>query len=161
ADAGPLRRDADRVPPARESLVLQLHPGGGVVGTVRPAAHLAVDAGSLEPPGQWLRQKEVIEPQTGVALPTLAHVVPEGEDLHFWVLLAEGVNPTLVEEPLIGRARFWLQERVAVIGAGLVDVERRRYHVVVAREDHRQAGAEELGRVRLERRHPPELVVEL
>jgi hypothetical protein len=49
-------------------------------------------------------QKKIIEAKGRVTLPPVPHVIPECVHRLVWVQIAQGVGPTLLEEPLTGRA---------------------------------------------------------
>ena len=131
-----------------------------MIAGVRLAAHAAIDPGFDQARAQVGRQQDLVEPQAGVALPALPHVVPERVHRRVRMERADGVDPALCKQALIGGAALRLQQRVIVIGFGLIDVLRRRHDVVVAREHDRDAGLVERRGVARQPLEPGELVVE-
>ena len=73
---------------------------------------------------------------------------------------ADRIDPALRQQALIGGAALRLQQRVVVIGLGLIDVLLGRYDVVVAREHDRDAGLVERGGVADQPLEPGELEIE-
>ena len=68
----------------------------------------AIDARSGQP---WLKsrtEQEMIEPQAGVAWPTLPLVIPEREHRLGWMDTADRVTPALCQQRLERRAAFRL-----------------------------------------------------
>ena len=74
---------------------------------------------------------------------------------------AQRVGPALRQQALEGGARLGAEQRIVDPALGLVDVELGRHHVVVARQHHRRAAVDQLGRVHDQALEPVQLVVEL
>ena len=68
------------------------------------AAHRTIDARRDEAPGQLGTEQDLVEPEPGVALPPLPHVVPVRVHRRVRVERANGVEPALREEPRVGLA---------------------------------------------------------
>ena len=109
---------------------------------------------------QVWRQQDLIEPQPGVALPALSHVVPERIHRRIRMQRADGIDPALRQQALVGGAALRLQQRVLVVGFGRIDVLVGRHDVVVAREHDRDAGLVKRGGMADQPLDPGELVVE-
>src|SRR3954451_3451524 len=100
--------------------LLQHNPRRRMVAGAFLAAHLAIDAG-LEQARRYLRaQQQMIEPQSGVARPAVALVVPEREHRFFRMQRADRVGPALVDQRLERRAALRLDQRVLVPGFGRI-----------------------------------------
>ena len=78
-------------------------------------AHRPINAGVGQAGVQVGGQKNLIEPQARVALPALSHVVPERIHRRVRMQRADGIDPALREQALVGRAALRLQQRVVVI----------------------------------------------
>src|SRR5439155_8176744 len=95
--------------------VAQLHPDRSMVARVVLAANGAVDAGGDEASRPLGTQEDLVKPEPGVALPPFPHVVPESVHGRGRVKGADGVEPTLPEQTLVGLAARGLQQRVVVV----------------------------------------------
>src|SRR5688572_17399694 len=107
------RKGRKNVSASREvCLNLQPHPGGGVVAGGGLAADPGIDTGVEEARGEFAVEQKVIDAHAGILFPVLAEIIPEGVDRFVGKLRADGVGPTLREEPLVTVAGFGLEEGV-------------------------------------------------
>ena len=97
-----------------EVLPAQPHPDRGMIARVLLAAHVAIDPGILQSLGEQRAQQNMIEPQAGVALPPVPHVVPEGVDALVGMERAQRVGPALLDKAGIGGAALGLHQRVVI-----------------------------------------------
>src|SRR3981189_2468164 len=102
----------------RGILPVQPRPDRRVVAGVLLAADVAVDARIFQARGEHRTEQHMVEPQAGVALPSVTHVVPEGIDALVRVLFAECIRPALLDEAGIGRAAFSLHARAITPSRG-------------------------------------------
>src|SRR5690349_14110022 len=103
----------------------------------------------------------MVEPQPGVALPALTHVVPERVDTLLAIKIADGIEPALIDKLGIRSPALRLDQRIVLPGRRGIDIELGRRDVEVASENHRRARLEQLSRVRMQALEPFQLVVEL
>ena len=141
--------------------VPKLDPDRGVIAGALLSAHVQVDADVLKSLRQSGTDEDVVDAKAAVALPTVELVIPEREHRLVRAKRANGVGPTLGQEPPVRGAAFGLQQGVAVTGLRLVDVAICRHDVEIAHERNWRAGGVELGRVGDQTLHPGELVIEL
>ena len=131
-----------------------------MIARIRLAAHRTIHARRREPLRQIGAEQQVVEPQARVARPAVPHVVPVGVDAVVRMQRADRIGPALGEQPLEGGAAFRLHQRVLVVGVRVIDVERRRHHIVVAGEHDRHAFVEQRLRMPAQPFEPGELVGE-
>src|SRR4051812_16647238 len=84
---------------------------------------------------QGCADKDVVDAQTSVSLPTLAAIVPERIRRTLAVNCLQRIRPTLGQDPLERVPRSGLQQGVVAPGVGLVDVSVGRHDVPVAQQD--------------------------
>src|SRR6202035_5902432 len=101
-------------------------------------------------------QKNVVKAQSGIALPAIPHVVPEGVHWLLRMERADRVDPTLREKMSVGSAALRLQKRVLVPGFREVDVLVGGNDVVVTSEHYRHARGKKISRTRGEPFEPRE-----
>ena len=89
----------------------------------------------------------MIEPEAGVALPPVPHVIPERVHLRIGVQRADRVDPTSVQKTCEQRPRLRLHKRIVLIGFRGVDVRVRRHNIVIARQHDRCIEGVKLGGV--------------
>src|SRR5688572_3469810 len=135
----------------------QLDPGWRVVASIGQSADRAIDPcpGELTPQGG--AHDEVIDAQPCVTSVRVAPVFPEGVETLLWVECAQGVDPALLEESLVGGAHFGTEEGVIAPALGRIDVEVGGNGVVVARQDDGDLLLDQELRAREEPFEPPEL----
>src|SRR5690606_22974912 len=93
------RRSASRRPCRLFYLVqIEPYPGRGMVACTRLAAYPGVDAGVDQSLGQGWIEQQMVDPQTGVAFPVLAKIVPERVDRLVRVPGAHRIEPALREQ---------------------------------------------------------------
>ena len=114
---------------------------------VRLAAHLSLDTSIDEHAGKSRAQQQVVEPETGVARPSVPHVVPKRVDAFVTAQVTDGVGPSLLDEPGIGRAACRLDQRIIIPGRGGIDVDFGGSDVVVAGQHSGHAFAQQLSGV--------------
>lgn len=86
------------------------------------AAHVPVAPGSTQPTIDSRAQQQVVKAQSGITLPTIAHVVPECVDALVAIQRANGIDPTLVYETGESSAAFWMHKGVIVPGTRWIDI---------------------------------------
>src|ERR1700687_1160108 len=104
-----------------------------------PSAHGFVDACLDQTRAQLRVEQQVIDAQARVALPSLAHVIPERVDRTGWMPGTDGIGPPEVEQLPKRGAALRLDQGVVVVRARWINVARSRHDVVVARKHHRRA----------------------
>src|SRR5450755_3069937 len=97
-----------------------------------PTARCSVDAGRTKPGCKCRAEQQMVDTEAGVALPSMAQVVPERVDALVAMQLSQRIRPTLLEETRVGEATLWLDEGVVVPRSGGVDVDVGRGHVEIA-----------------------------
>lgn len=70
------------------------------------SSYVTVDARFDEPVFAVAAKQEMVEPETGIALPAHALVVPEGVDALLRMEITQGVCPTAADEPTEGASAF-------------------------------------------------------
>lgn len=142
------------------NLILNLHPHRRMVRRLLPPADLAVDFGFAQAGGQGGAEQQVVDAQAGIAFPAVIEVVPEGEDLRLGVQAADRVGPALGQELGIGLFRLRLEQGVLDPALRVQGIEVGGDDVVVAGQDDRGAGIDQVLGMGLEALEPGELVVE-
>src|SRR4051812_35139897 len=102
--------------------LLKHDPRRRVVAGAFLAAHLAIDAGLEQARRNRRAQQQVIEPQSGVARPALALVVPEREHRFRRMHRPDRVSPALVHQRLERSAALRLDQRILVPGLRRIDI---------------------------------------
>src|SRR6202012_1639558 len=102
----------------------------------------------------------MIEPETGIARPAVALVVPEREHRLRRMKRSNCVCPALRDERLECVAALRLDPRILVPGFGRINIKRCRCDVIVAGQHDRDVLLDELGCMRPQPSEPIELVVE-
>ena len=125
-----------------------------------PAANVAVTSGRFKTVRQGRAQQQVIEAQSGIALPAVTHVVPERIDALAGMQRAQGVGPALLDQARILGAALRLHQRVVIPRFGRINVDFGPGDIVVAGETHRRFRAQQRTRMGLQALEPRELVVE-
>src|SRR5215472_14814233 len=140
--------------------IADVHPGGGVVARLFPAAHVAIDARLLEPGAKLRIQKQMIDAQPGIALIGVAKVVPERIDLRLRVQRTNRIRPALPQQLRVRLANLDPEERIVHPALRLVDIALGGDDVVIAGEHHGGSVRDQLGGVASEALEPAQLVVE-
>ncbi len=96
-----------------QELIPHRHPYRRMVARPFKRTDLPVDAGAGQAAPELAAQENVVEAKAGVALPAVAAVVPESEELLFRVDLAQCVEPALIDKAPEGCAAFRLDEGVS------------------------------------------------
>ncbi len=122
--------------------VRQLHPNRRMIACARLAANLAINPGPLEPVREQRTEQQMIKAQSGITLPAMPHVMPEGVDALARIDNAQAIGPSLFHQLRIGRAAFRLYKGIVVPGFRRIDVDFGRRHVVIARQHDRNVGPE-------------------
>lgn len=111
------------------------------------ASDPSVNAAAAQRSRKAWRNQQMVDPQSLVPGPALAQVRPEGPGRLGRIEGAQGVGPTLIEQPLEGRAAFGAKQRVAAVGMVGIDVGLRRDDIVVAGQDDWRAARQQARRM--------------
>src|SRR5438270_11942108 len=158
--AGYLKFEVPRTATRRVGCSAQYDPRRGVVAGAFLAPDLAIDARFGQPRRELRAQQQMIEPQAGVARPSVALVIPEGEHRLRGVQRANSIGPALRDQRLERGTALRLDQRVVVLRAGWIDVKPGRRDVVIANQRHRQVLLEKFRGMPAQPGEPLELVVE-
>ena len=143
------------------STVLQGDPDRSVIARTVSSADVTVDARVDKPVSEVAAQKQMIEPEAGIAWPAHALVVPEGVDALLWMPVTQRVGPAAADELSVGCTAVRVDECVIVPGRGRVDVEVGRRDIVVSGKHDRRAGLAQCRSVLPQPFKPGELVGKL
>ena len=124
------------------------------------AANLAIHARVLKSFGGVGAEQQKVDAKAAVAFPAITHVVPVRVHRSIRMTFADGIYPTLFEEPAEGGSACWLHECVPCPRFRRIDISTSRNHIVVAREYNRHIGSVEGCGMKGEALQPSELVVE-
>ena len=103
----------------------------------------------------------MIDAQTRVASIRISEIIPIGIDAFARMKCSNGVCPTLLEQPMIGRSSLRSEQRIVYPSFGFVDVQVGGNHVVIAGENDRGISTHELGGTDGQTLEPPQLVIKL
>src|SRR4029079_12170753 len=123
--------------------VAQLYPRWRVIARVWLGAPPDVHSRLTQTRRERLVEQQVIDAQPRIASPVVSKVVPKGINALVRVLHAQRIGPALRQQPLVRRAWRRLEQRVLLPRFRIVDVEVRRYDVVVAGENDRTRRVDE------------------
>src|SRR4029077_3786814 len=137
-----------------------LGPGRRVIARFLPAAYVAIDPRLAQSPGEGRIQQQVIDAQSGIALVSVAEVVPERIDLLFGMQGTNRIRPALPHEPSEGFTSLDTEERIIDPALGLVHVPLGWDDVEISGEHHGRGTRDEPGGMTRQPLEPAQLVVE-
>ncbi len=132
-----------------------------MIARLLPAADLAIDARAHEALGDRWAEKQMIDAQSGIALPGISEVIPKGVDALVRMQLAHRIGPAPSDEASVGVAHLGPEERIIKPALRLIDVKIGRHHIVVAGENNRRGRGEQRLGMFGQAREPAEFVIEL
>jgi hypothetical protein len=145
---------------SRSVTIRQLNPERRMVAGIRLTSDSAVHASSLKSVGGSRAQQQMVDPQTGVSLPSIPQVVPERVHRLARVQSPDRVHPSLFRQLSKGCPARGLNESVLVPRLRGVDVLLSRNDIVVPCEHDGHSCGQKLGRVGRQSAKPSELVIE-
>ena len=101
----------------------------------------------------------MVDADARVALERAAPIIPEAVNSFIGMEMADRVGPALIQNAPEGGPGVGRKQRVVLPILGLVDVEVGRDDILVAARDHRRLQVEQRFEMRVETRHPLELVI--
>jgi hypothetical protein len=101
----------------------QHDPGWRVVAGANLPPHLAINPSRHQASDHRRAEEEVVEAETGVALPSIPLVVPKRVDRVRGMKRPDRVGPALAQEAPEGSPTLRLQQRIVLPGPGRIDVE--------------------------------------
>ena len=111
---------------------LEVDPDRRMIAGTLPPTYLPINAGRLQLLREHGTEQDVIKPQAGISFPSLPQIVPKREEAFVVRMhLAKTVGPSLLQEFLVCRAWFWLEQGIIVPGLGRIDIAISWNHVEV------------------------------